>query len=135
MAIQGENKSEVIIKTKFTSIQVKFYEIENYKSDELIRLEGENFWFNVIVLNSGLNLQGFVKNIDVIDKGIECYKKDFSKAITKYTRDERYKDNQADIASLEIKVYDDDESPVGDVVEVIVKLSSVEVNYYPPTIN
>ena len=32
-------------------------------------------------------------------------------------------------------MYDDDESPAGDVVEVIVKLSSVEINYYPPTIN
>lgn len=76
-----------------------------------------------------------MKNIDIIDWGIEGYKKDFSKAVTKFTWDERYKDNQADIGSLEIKVYDDDESPAGDVVEVIVKLSSVEINYYPPTIN
>jgi hypothetical protein len=32
-------------------------------------------------------------------------------------------------------VYDDYDSPDGDVVDVKVKMSSVEINYYPPTIN
>jgi len=36
---------------------------------------------------------------------------------------------------LKIDVYDDHESPAGDVVDVSVILSSVEINYYPPTLN
>ena len=45
------------------------------------------------MLTSGLNLEGSIKDINVIDKGIENIKPAFSWTITKYTWDDRYKDN------------------------------------------